>query len=62
MVQKDYKAKKVEGIPDAFIWRTYIYPKYCIGQVTFYRYLSTNVSQELKRIGIEPETVLNKKG
>lgn len=57
-VQLDYQREKREGIPDAFIWRKHIQPRHFIGLDTFYRYLTVNVSQELRKAGIAPETVL----
>lgn len=57
-VQKDYKANKAPGVPDTYFWKNYIFPKYRISKSLFSLYLSTNVHQELKRLGIEPEKIL----
>ncbi len=50
-VQEMYREKKVEGQPDAYVWRTHIWPKFFISLPTFYRYLQTSAHKELKAIG-----------
>lgn len=52
-VQEMYKDKKVEGQPDAYVWRTYIWPNFFISLPTFYRYLQTSPQKELKAIGAQ---------
>jgi len=50
-VQDEYQAVRVEGQPDAYIWRTHIYPKFFISLRTFYRYLGISPQKELRAIG-----------
>lgn len=56
-VQEVYNLHKQEGIPDAFIWRKHIYPKYFISLDTFYRYLQISPKTELKKMGIAQPTL-----
>lgn len=57
-VQVLYQKHKQEGMPDSFIWRTYIYPVHLIGLDTFYRYLQINVRREMKEAGLDPDALL----
>lgn len=52
-VQKLYQEVRVDGQPDAYIWRTHIYPQFFISLDTFYRYLQVSPSKELKEIGAQ---------
>lgn len=57
-VQSLYQKHKQEGIPDAFIWRTYVYPAHLISLDTFYRHLQTNVRKEMKAVGLDPDLLI----
>ncbi|MBV6442736.1 MAG: hypothetical protein EPGJADBJ_04459 [Saprospiraceae bacterium] len=49
-VQDFYQEVRVEGQPDAYIWRTHIWPRFFISLPTFYRYLQMNPAKELKTL------------
>jgi len=52
-VQRLYQAHKVEGMPDAFVFRKHIAPTFCIGERTFRNYMGINARKELKVLGVE---------
>lgn len=54
-MQELYQELRVEGQPDAYVWRKHIYPRFFISLDTFYRYLQTNTQKELKEIGAQME-------
>lgn len=47
-VQEAYQAAKRPGIPDAYVYRTAIYPRFFICERTFREYLEINAKRELK--------------
>lgn len=49
-VQEEYKLHANSGRTTAYIYKTYIYPKFLISQATFYNYLATPAARDLKRI------------
>lgn len=45
-----YNLHKRDGVSTAYVYRTYIFPKFRISIATLYIYLSTPVSKQLKEI------------
>lgn len=49
-VQNTFKKHKMEGVTTAYVFRTYIKPKFHISLQTLYIYLATRAEHELKKI------------
>lgn len=49
-VQDFYREVRVEGQPDAFIWRKHIYPRFRISLSLFYDYLGMRPAVEIERL------------
>lgn len=49
-VQEEYLKYANSGLTTAYIYRTYIYPKFLISQATFYNYLNEPAKRDLKKI------------
>lgn len=54
-VQEEYKAHKVEGMADAFVYRKHIFPRFHICERTFRTYLGTPAARELKMMNALPD-------
>lgn len=51
-VQEIYKQYSIQGVTAEYIYRNYIAAQFDISKRTFYNYLSTPASAELKRAGL----------
>lgn len=49
-VQAFYQSVRVEGVPDIFIWRKHIYPRYPLSLYTFRAHLNLNAKKLLKEM------------
>jgi len=49
-VQTFYREVRVEGQPDAYVWRTHIYPRFKISMSLFYLYLGMRPENEIKKL------------
>lgn len=49
-VQEFYREVRVEGQPDAYVWRTHIYPRFKISLSLFYEYLGTRPALEIEKL------------
>lgn len=49
-VQEHYRQVRVDGQPDAYVWRMHIYPRFRISLNTFYLYLSIRTNHEIEKL------------
>jgi len=49
-VQKVYLEHKEPDLPNTYIYRRYIYPRFHISERTFYRYLRRNAKRQVRKI------------